>query len=148
ENVKNLLNHDKGRTFKIIHRTLSEELGYKVHARVIDARAFVPQHRERIFIVGFRETNDFSFDRLVLPSPESGPRLRDILHPEDGTEEPEPPYTRGRLAKVAPKYTLTDKLWSYLQQYALKHRQKGNGFGFGLVGPDDVSRTLSARYYK
>src|SRR5690606_27661743 len=46
------------------------------------------------------------------------------------------------------KYTLTDKLWQYLQDYSAKHKAKGNGFGFGLVTPDDVARTLSARYYK
>lgn len=148
ENVKNLVNHDRGRTFSIIHRTLTEELGYQVHAKVIDAKPFVPQHRERIFIVGFREENSFSFDGLELPDPLSAPRLGSILHPEDGSEEPEPPYTYGGKAAVSDKYTLSDHLWDYLQRYAAKHREKGNGFGFGLVGPDDVARTLSARYYK
>ncbi len=148
ENVKNLLNHDKGRTFKIIYQTLTEELGYQVHVKVLDAKAFVPQHRERIFIVGFREKNSFSFDTLTFPSVVDGPKLRDILHPEDGSELPEPPYTNGKLATVSGKYTLSDHLWSYLQNYAAKHREKGNGFGFGLVGPNDIARTLSARYFK
>jgi len=149
ENVKNLVNHDKGNTFKVIHRTLKEELGYtNLHWKVIDGKGFVPQHRERIIIVGFREDNAFSFDDLQLPDPLSGPRLRTILHPEDGTERPEKHYTEGPKAKVCARYTLTDHLWKYLQDYAAKHKAKGNGFGFGLVGPDDVARTLSARYYK
>src|SRR5207237_498332 len=109
---------------------------------------FVPQHRERIFIVGFRHPTEFSFDKIILNDPTKGPRLRDILHPEDGSEVPEPPYTEGPKATVSAKYVLTDHLWKYLRDYAEKHRRKGNGFGFGLVGPGDVSRTLSARYYK
>lgn len=148
ENVKNLVNHDKGRTFEVIHRTLTAELGYQVHWKVINSKAFVPQQRERIFIVGFRETNDFTFDDLDLPNLLNGPRLGSILHPEDGTEEIDAPYTRGNIGSVAAKYTLTDHLWDYLQRYAEKHRSAGNGFGFGLVGPGDVARTLSARYYK
>lgn len=148
ENVKNLVNHDRGRTFEVIQRTLTEELGYQVHWKVINAKSFVPQHRERIFIVGFRDPNDFTFADLAIPSPLNGPRLGSILHPEDGTEEPEAPYTRGNIASVSGKYTLTDHLWRYLRDYAEKHKAAGNGFGFGLVGPDDVTRTLSARYYK
>lgn len=148
ENVKNLVNHDKGRTFEVIHRTLTTELGYQVHWKVINSKAFVPQQRERIFIVGFREPNGFTFDDLDLPNLLNGPRLGSILHPEDGTEEIDAPYTRGNIGSVAAKYTLTDHLWDYLQRYAEKHRSAGNGFGFGLVGPGDVARTLSARYYK
>jgi DNA (cytosine-5)-methyltransferase 1 len=148
ENVKNLVNHDKGRTFRIIRDTLTEDLGYHISWKVIDARSFVPQHRERIFIVGFSEANDFTFDNLVLPDPLKGPRLGSILHPENGSENPEGHFTTSQLATVSSKYTLTDHLWQYLQNYAEKHRQKGNGFGFGLFGPDDVARTLSARYYK
>lgn len=146
ENVKNLVSHDKGNTFKVILRTLKEELGYHVEYRVIDAKHFVPQHRERIFIVGFRSDVGFSFNDLKLPS--SAPKLGSILHSEDGSEEAEPPYTEGATAKVADKYTLSDRLWQYLQGYAEKHRAKGNGFGYGLFGPEDVARTLSARYYK
>ncbi|PZR82770.1 MAG: DNA (cytosine-5-)-methyltransferase [Stutzerimonas stutzeri] len=148
ENVKNLVNHDRGRTFEVIHRTLTEELGYQVHWKVINSKSFVPQQRERIFIVGFREKNDFTFADLVLPDPLNGPKLRTILHPEDGTEEIDLPYTRGNIGSVSDKYTLTDHLWRYLQNYADKHKAAGNGFGFGLVGPGDVARTLSARYYK
>lgn len=148
ENVKNLVNHDKGKTFDVIHRTLTQELGYSVQWKVINAKAFVPQGRERIFIVGFREKNDFAFEDIVLPDPMNGPRLGAILHPEDGSELPDGHFTSGEMATVSPKYTLTDHLWEYLQDYAEKHRMKGNGFGFGLNGPDDVARTLSARYYK
>lgn len=148
ENVKNLVNHDKGRTFEVIRRALTEELGYQIHWKVINAKAFVPQHRERIFIAGFRDPNDFTFADLALPDPLGGPRLGTILHPEDGTEAIDPPYTRGNIGSVSSKYTLTDHLWRYLQDYADKHREAGNGFGFGLFGPDDISRTLSARYYK
>jgi len=151
ENVKNLISHDKGRTFKVIYRTLTEELNYHVEARVIDGKAFVPQHRERIFIVGFSEENSFRLEDLVLPDPRSGPTLSSILHKEDGTEEINEftsAYIGGPKGKVASRYTLSEHLWTYLQDYAAKHRLKGNGFGFGLVGPNDVSRTLSARYYK
>lgn len=148
ENVKNLVNHDRGRTFAVVHRTLTEELGYQVHWKVIDARSWVPQHRERIFIAGFREPTEFTFDDMPIPDPASGPRLGSILHPEDGTEEPDGRFTKGKGGKVLPKYTLSDHLWTYLQAYANRHRQKGNGFGFGLFGPGDVARTLSARYFK
>lgn len=147
ENVKNLVNHDKGRTFEVIYRTLTQKLGYKVEYRVLNAKSFVPQHRERIFIVGFREDTGFSFDDFEVPPPLSGPKLKTILHPEDGREADDKPFTGARGA-VNEKYILTDHLWRYLQNYAEKHRAKGNGFGFGLVGPDDVARTLSARYYK
>jgi DNA (cytosine-5)-methyltransferase 1 len=150
ENVKNLLSHDKGRTFQVVLRTLKEELGYHVHYRVIDAAQFVPQHRERILIVGFRD--QVNFDWQIFKSGDRKARLRDILHRTDGTE-PVLEWDGNRFfdhdkGKVAAKYTLTDNLWVYLQKYAEKHRQKGNGFGFGLVKGDSVTRTLSARYYK
>lgn len=148
ENVKNLVSHDRGRTFEVIRKALTEELGYHVQTRVIDAKSLVPQHRERIFIVGFREENDFDFDGLALPDRDKGPRLNSILHPEDGSEDPEERFTEGAKARVLSKYTLSDHLWGYLQDYAEKHRAKGNGFGFGLVDRSDVARTLSARYYK
>jgi DNA (cytosine-5)-methyltransferase 1 len=127
ENVKHLVRHDKGRTFEIIMNTLQDALGYDVHPQVIDARSVVPQHRERIFLVGFKEPRDFKFPRF----PSKGPKLSEILD-----------------TKVDPKYTLTDHLWKYLQDYAKKHAAAGNGFGFGLCTSGDVARTLSARYYK
>lgn len=146
ENVKNLVNHDRGRTFRVIRQTLEEELGYRISWRVIDAAHFVPQHRERILIVGFRE--DCGFDLADLKLPGTGPKLRAVLHPENGREAAEEPYTLAPKGVVNPKYTLTKKLWEYLQAYAAKHRAAGNGFGFGLVGPRDRARTLSARYHK
>lgn len=146
ENVKNLLSHDKGNTFRVIKDTLEKDLRYKVQVRVIDGRAFTPQHRERILIVGFKEATGFSFDDFRFP--ERGPVLGSILHPEDQTEPAEEPFTTGPLGKVHSKYVLTENLWVYLQNYAAKHKAAGNGFGFGLVTPDMVTRTLSARYYK
>lgn len=146
ENVKNLVSHDKGNTFRVIRQTLQDELGYHITAKVIDAQAFVPQHRERILIVGFAEKTSFTFNDFRTP--EVGPRLKSILHPEDGSEEVEEPYTLGPKAKVNEKYVLTNKLWAYLQDYAAKHKAAGNGFGFGLVTGESVTRTLSARYYK
>lgn len=151
ENVKNLVSHDKGRTFDVICRTLKDELGYDIHYRVLDGAHFTPQHRERIIIVGFREPVDFSWDAIDLP--EKGViKLGQILHKTDGSEPHLPwdgdKYFNHSEACVQPKYTLTPKLWTYLQDYAAKHRARGNGFGFGLVDEDSVTRTLSARYYK
>lgn len=148
ENVKNLLSHDKGNTFKVIKKVLSEDLGYHISWQVIDARAWVPQHRERIFIAGFSEATPFCFTDMPMPSAVEQPDLSSILHKQDGSEPAEPHYTCEPLAQVAERYTLSDKLWSYLQKYADKHRAKGNGFGFGLNQPNNVARTLSARYYK
>ncbi len=146
ENVKNLLSHDKGRTFATIRQVLTDELGYEIHYKVIDGQHFVPQHRERILIVGFREPCGFSWDDLRLPK--HGPKLSSILHPQDGSEPALPPFTEGARGKVSDKYTLTPKLWAYLQAYAAKHRAAGNGFGYGLVDGSKVARTLSARYFK
>lgn len=149
ENVKNLLNHDKGNTFRVIYKTLKEDLKYSVvDQRIINAKGFVPQNRERIFIAGFRKDTGFNFKNLNLPDLDKGPRMDTVLHPQDGTEPEEPPYTHGPKSAVDPKYTLSEKLWTYLKNYAEKHRAKGNGFGYGLVGSGDTARTLSARYYK
>ncbi|MFN0278712.1 MAG: DNA (cytosine-5-)-methyltransferase [Pyrinomonadaceae bacterium] len=131
ENVKNLLSHDKGKTFKVIARTL-DEIGYSIHSRVLDGKHFVPQHRERIVIVGFRYDVFAGWEQFEFPElPNATHRIADILE-----ESPDP------------KYTLTSHLWKYLQDYAAKHKAKGNGFGFGLTNLDGISRTLSARYYK
>ncbi len=145
ENVKNLTSHDGGKTFAVIISTL-EKLGYFISWKVIDARFFVPQHRERIFIAGFIKDTEFDLEKIRLPDQQ--PKLVSILHPENGGEAAEEPFTVGKKAKVNSKYTLTPKLWKYLQDYAAKHKAQGNGFGFGLFGPNDVARTLSARYYK
>ena len=147
ENVKNLQNHDKGRTFRTIMNILQSELDYDVHHKVIDAQHFLPQHRERIAIVGFREKVDFSWDSIVLG--EKGQhKLAQILHTEDGSEATDSKYIEGPEGSVSSRYTLSDHLWQYLQAYAEKHKSKGNGFGFGLTSPDGIARTLSARYHK
>lgn len=132
ENVKNLCSHDKGKTFKVITESLNE-LGYEVFYKVIDGQLFVPQHRERIIIVGFdreRYGSYFDFEFDIIPK-EPKPVMADILE-----------------KNVDDKYTLSDKLWTYLQNYAAKHRAAGNGFGYGIAPLEGVSRTLSARYYK
>ena len=132
ENVKNLKSHDKGRTWQVITKTL-DELDYEVFPEVIDGRLFSPQHRERIFIVGFdREVygKEVTFD-FNINIPIKQLRIKDIL--ERAVDE---------------KYTLTDHLWQYLQDYAAKHKAKGNGFGYGLVDLNGITRTLSARYHK
>jgi DNA (cytosine-5)-methyltransferase 1 len=150
ENVKNLRSHDKGRTFDVILRSLTEDLGYSVYYKIIDGAHFVPQHRERILIVGFESPVAFDWNILNLPPKQH--TLREILHRTDGLE-PELESDGDRFfdhkkRRVNSKYTLTDHLWRYLQAYAEKHRAAGNGFGFGLVKPDGAARTLSARYYK
>jgi DNA (cytosine-5)-methyltransferase 1 len=150
ENVRNLKSHDKGNTFKVIRHRLESELGYEFHARVLDASAVVPQGRQRIFMVGFDPeqvggATGFEFDQLELP--QVFPTMEAVLHRDDGTEPIEAPYT-DEFGRAAARYTLTPKLWEYLQNYKLKHRSAGNGFGFGLVTRNDVARTLSARYYK
>ncbi len=147
ENVKNLMSHDKGRTFQVIKETLQDELGYKIFPKVIDGKGFVPQHRERIYIVGFRDDTDFSWDAFRAKD-KTAKTMGDILHPQNGTEEAEKDYTLGKTAKVNKKYILSDKLWKFLFGYAAKHKAKGNGFGYGMVTKKSISRTLSARYYK
>jgi DNA (cytosine-5)-methyltransferase 1 len=149
ENVKNLASHDGGRTFEVIRWTLERKLGYRLSVRVIDARRFVPQHRERVFIVGIRPDlgREFDWAHVVLPKVEEGPILASILHPEDGSEPVEDRFVAPD-GRVHSKYVLTPHLWEYLQGYAAKHLARGNGFGFGIVGPGDIARTLSARYFK
>lgn len=135
ENVKNLVSHDKGNTFKIIKSTL-EDLKYSFEWKVIDGKNYVPQHRERTFMVGFDKTRIKNYTDFHFPQmPEK--RLYNLSHVLD--------------SRVDRKYTLSDKLWKYLQDYAKKHQEKGNGFGFGLIDPKNknaTTRTISARYYK
>ena len=131
ENVKNLTSHDKGNTFRVIRETL-EELKYSIHYQVMDGQTYVPQHRERIMIVGFDRERFHGEETFNFPKQQQSNRaIREILEPVPDV-----------------KYTLSDKLWNYLQSYAEKHRAKGNGFGYGLVDLNGISRTLSARYYK
>lgn len=131
ENVKNLRSHDKGRTWATIEASLIR-LNYHVFAQVVDAAGWVPQHRERIYIVCFDKKRfparpPFEFPVSAAPKP----ALSELLDPAPD-----------------PKYTLSAHLWKYLRDYAAKHRAKGNGFGFGIASPDGVARTLSARYFK
>jgi len=135
ENVKHLQRHDSGNTFRVIRDTLEQELGYTIDFRIISSEPWVPQKRERIFIVGFRENVGFSFsdfDRM-LPPAQDWPRLGSILQSHN---------------EVDSKYTLTPKLWDYLQAYRAKHEKAGNGFGYSIFGDNGVTRTLSARYHK
>ena len=131
ENVKNLVSHDKKNTFKVISNALTE-LGYTIYFKVLDSKHFVPQHRERIIIVGFNNEVFKGSERFEFP------------------KLPDPTRTVNEIIDPAPesKYTLTDNLWLYLQNYAQKHKEKGNGFGFGLVDLNGITRTISARYYK
>lgn len=132
ENVKNLCSHDHGRTFKVMQKSL-DELDYKIFYKIIDGQNYVPQHRERMLIVGFDKKQipeDFEFEFNLTPI-KPKPIFSDILESE-----------------VDEKYTLSDKLWTCLQNHAAKHKAKGNGFGYGVANMDGVSRTLSARYYK
>jgi DNA (cytosine-5)-methyltransferase 1 len=133
ENVKNLVSHDRGQTWMTIQKKL-DKLDYEVRWNIIDANSWVPQHRERIYIVAFRrktftkkEIESFKFPRIK----KQGPILRDVLD-----------------LKPMKKYMLTDNLWAYLLAYSKKHKSLGNGFGFTIASPAGQSRTLSARYYK
>jgi DNA (cytosine-5)-methyltransferase 1 len=144
ENVKNLVSHNGGDTFKTIMHILQKDLKYKVKSMVIDGQHWVPQHRERTMIVGFREDDTFSFLNVKFPDESQKPKLADILH-KPGDDDEFPFVIDGHAGG---KYTLTEKLWNYLQRYKEKHQAAGNGFGFGLFGPNDIARTLSARYYK
>ncbi|AUX71594.1 DNA cytosine methyltransferase [Erwinia pyrifoliae] len=146
ENVKNLKSHDKGKTFKVIMEAL-DELGYEVSdaaatgrddPKVIDGKNFLPQHRERIVLVGFRRDlnihQNFTLSNISRYFPDKRPEFGSLLE-----------------KTVDSKYILTPRLWEYLYNYAKKHAAKGNGFGFGLVDPTNsgsVARTLSARYHK
>jgi len=137
ENVKNLLNHKSTKTYEIMKEHLEEDLGYDVTEDIFDAALQVPQHRERVFIAGFRKDLAIDFDIKNIVIKNKKPKLNDILVDNDIIRD-----------KYGEKYTLTDNLWKYLQEYKQKHRQKGNGFGYSIANKNGVSRTMSARYYK
>ena len=127
ENVKNIKSHDKKRTWEIIKGTLENELGYTVYTKVIDAALLVPQHRERVYIIGFREPLRFEWPEIE----DKKPKLKDILE-----------------KNVGDKYTLTEGVWKALQRHSERHKAKGQGFGYTIANIEKVSRTLSARYHK
>ena len=131
ENVKGLLNHDKGRTYKEIVRILEIELGYKVSAMIHNARDFgVPQNRERIYIIALKSGHDFPFSKP--PKPDT--KLGEILLPP---------------SQVDSKYTISDALWAGHQRRKTEHLEKGNGFGYSLFNrTSKYTSTISARYYK
>ena len=127
ENVKNLENHDNGNTFKVIKEIL-EDLDYSFYHKTINAKLLVPQNRERIFMIGFKDKNlNYEFPYIE----DKNPKAKDILEKE-----------------VEEKYTHTDKGWNAIQRHAQRHKEKGNGFGYGLVDFESYTRTISARYYK
>lgn len=132
ENVKGLVSHDKGRTMKVVIKTL-EDLGYNVFHKVLNARDFgVPQNRERIYIVAINKKK-LGNSQFIFPAPKrKATRLGDIFE-----------------TRVDAKYTLSDKLWEGHKRRLQQHRSRGNGFGYSLfTGKSPYSSTISARYYK
>jgi len=141
ENVKNLMSHDHGHTFEVISGVLQQELGYVIKAEVVDGKAWVPQHRERIFIVGFDPQQiDITAEEINIPH---APLAREH-------------FRRRRLADVIQQnvdgYTLGPGTWASLERHKAHHEEAGNGFGYGIIrwpiAADEVTRTISARYYK
>jgi len=133
ENVKNLKNHDKGKTFTVIENTL-KELNYEVSSILFKAKDFgIPQNRERIYIVGFDRTqvsnfNDFQFPNTLNTKTTVGNILEKF---------------------VDNKYTISDKLWEGHQRRKAEHKLKGNGFGYSIFNTEsEYTNTISARYYK
>jgi DNA (cytosine-5)-methyltransferase 1 len=140
ENVKNLLSHDSKHTFEVIRHTLEDVLGYVVKWKIVDGANWVPQHRERIFIVGYHPDKiNITRDKIVIP------------------EKPRKKYKRSELKdiilrKVDEKYTLGPGTWSTLERHKKHHAAAGNGFGYGLhtlpIPNGSIARTISARYHK
>ena len=142
ENVKNLLNHDGGKTFEVIKGTLKDELGYIVRTDdiVVDGAEWVPQHRERVFIVGYNpEKINIEEEEINIPRKPAAaynyPELKDIIK-----------------NRVDERFTLGPGTWSTLVRHKKNHAEKGNGFGYGLISlpikKGTVTRTISARYHK
>lgn len=139
ENVKNLLSHDKGKTFEVIRQSLEDDLGYTVKWKIVDGSKWVPQHRERIFIVGYNPDKiDISKDDIIIP------------------ERPSGKHTYVELNKIINKkidgYTLGPGTWDTLVRHKKHHAQAGNGFGYRMhhtpIKKGAVTRTISARYHK
>lgn len=129
ENVKNLKHHDKGNTFRVIHETL-EELGYDIHTEVINSKDYVPQNRERIYIIGFKDQVDFKF-------PESPKNrlyeLKDVI--KNQLDE-----------KIIERYTLRNTIWNWLQ---VKKNNKNNNFSYNILdlNKDEYTKTITADYH-
>lgn len=139
ENVKNLLAHDKGKTWEIIRKSLEDELGYVINWKIVDGSAWVPQHRERIYIVGYDPKQiHVSKEDIVIP------------------DKPAAGYRYPELAKIVKPhldgYTLGEGTWNTLLRHKAHHEAEGNGFGYGLhtlpIKKGEVTRTISARYHK
>lgn len=140
ENVKNLKSHDQGNTCRIIERTL-KDLNYTIFSKIIDANGWVPQHRERIYLVGFRNSGTNQDWRI-----DTFDEFYDLVPPD-------PPVTLESIIEddVPDKYTLKEKTWNTLERHKHYHAEKGNGFGYSVIGPPyegKSSRTISARYHK
>jgi DNA (cytosine-5)-methyltransferase 1 len=130
ENVKRLKSHDGGNTFKVIINSL-HALGYKAYAKVLRAYDYgVPQNRERIFIVAFK--NPIHFEFPTPPETRIYKNLGDILE-----------------RKVDEYYTISDRLYAGHLRRQKQHKEKGNGFGFSVFKPESLyTNTISARYWK
>jgi DNA (cytosine-5)-methyltransferase 1 len=128
ENVKNIVGHDNGNTFKIIRQALEEELSYSFFYSVLNSETLVPQRRKRCFIVAFKENvDDFTFPTLDGPSK----ALSSIL--EENVDE---------------KFTLSDRGWAGHQRRNIQNKLKGNGFSAVEADLSKPSNTIVARYYK
>lgn len=125
ENVKGLVIHDRGRTFKIICKTF-EDLGYKVFHSVLNSKNFgVPQNRERIYLVAFR--NDIAPAEFIFPeTTDDTKRIRDILEEE----------------AVPAKYYLSEVYMETLRQHKARHASKGNGFGYEIREMDGIAGAI------
>ena len=126
ENVRNLVNHDEGRTFRIIKETIEHE-GYSFNYQVIDASPLVPQKRLRCYMVCVRDGGKFEFPKISgKPLP-----LRSILE-----------------TNVSEQFTISDNLWAGHQRRTSKNLARGTGFTAFTANLDEPSHTLVARYYK
>lgn len=140
ENPYTSITHRHGSTLKAMLDVFADRLGYHMQYRVLDASPLVPQTRKRMYVVGFAEQTSFDLSQVEYPL--RFPTMRNVLHPEDGSEEAEGPYTEGSLARVSTRYTLSNRVWMAMQDRA----GLGTGRGYALIGPDDIAPSLSARY--
>ena len=141
ENVKNLLRHNKGETFNVIRKTLEEDLGYVINYKIVDGKHWVPQHRERLFIIGYNpdKIKGITRKKIIIPeTPDSVSykykELQDII------------------GKNVTGFTLGIGTWNTLIRHKANHKAKGNGFGYGIhnmpIKKGEITRTISARYHK